>query len=154
MRHQEINEKILALYEGPLTEKERLLVESHLAGCVECQKTVEEYRALSSRLFTLPIFSEASEDTFVTKVMARIESSPKTTLSWNELILRWMLPLVGSAVAAVWVCFFVLPETPDFASEMNGSSYFSSDAHEMSSSWSVLPAGNTREEIVVSLLKE
>jgi hypothetical protein len=129
-------------------------VESHLLDCVECQKTVEEYRILSSRLFTLPTFSEASEDAFVSKVMARVETSSRKDLSWNELILRWMLPLVGSAVAAAWVCFFVLPQNPDFASEMNGSSYFSSDAHEIGSSWSVLPAGNTREEIVVSLLKE
>src|SRR6185503_3849258 len=98
MRHQEIKEKILALYEGPLTEKERLLVESHLLDCVECQKTMEGYRILSSRLFTLPTFSEASEDAFVSKVMARVEASAKKSLTWNEIILRWMLPLAGSAM--------------------------------------------------------
>lgn len=112
MNHELIQQKLMALYDGPLTEKERKLVEGHLAQCAECRKAVAQWKSISVRLFPAQTISEAAEDYFVAKVMDRIRTTAQEkSLSPMALIFRWLVPLVGSAVVAGWVFFSVLPDS-------------------------------------------
>jgi anti-sigma factor RsiW len=112
MNHTEIKQKLFALYDGPLTEKERVLVEVHLSACPECRRAVGEWENISGALFTRPSFSEAAEDRMVARVMERIKPAPAPWLPWKS-DLKWFMPLLGSALAAAWVFFLVLPNSPE-----------------------------------------
>src|ERR1041385_7350131 len=128
MKHDEIKNKLLALYDGPLTEKERVLVEEHLPTCQECQNAVEASRKIAGVLFASPSYSEASEDLFVSKTMSRIHSEIEAQAApsrWN--ILQWLAPLAGSAVAAAWVFFFVLPGTPGLSTASYFENFFTGE---------------------------
>ena len=154
MKHEEIKQKLFALYDGPLSEKERVLVEDHLPSCPECQMAVEDSRQIAGVLFSSPSFSEASEDLFVSKVTARInlEKQPQASPSrWNTL--QWLLPLGGSAVAAAWVFFSVLPGTPGLSAGTAAENYFADSDASLSSSQLVVIPASTTEELVVALIK-
>jgi anti-sigma factor RsiW len=130
-KHDEIKQKLFALYDGPLSETERSLVEEHIPSCVECRRAIEEWQKISGVLFTLPAFSEASEDQFVAKVMARLPSgeglsAPAAAAGWNTW--RWLVPLAGSAIAAAWVYFFVLSDSADLNPTTNVETAFSSNS--------------------------
>lgn len=134
MNHDLIQQKLLALYDGPLTEKERKLVEGHLAQCAECRKAVAQWKAISARLFPAQTLSEATEDYFVAKVMSRVRSTAQEKgISPAALIFRWMLPLVGSAIVAGWVFFSVLPASTDTSSNNSVAAAFSYDSPGTSS---------------------
>jgi hypothetical protein len=156
MKHDELKVKILGLYDGPVTEKERLWAENHLSSCADCSRAVEEYKSFASVLFALPTLSEADEDIFTNKVMLRIKSaSAEAAQSVLDITVRWFIPLLGSTAVAAWVFFSLLPSTPELSAAINGSSFFSSDAHEISSNaWTPAPTTKSNEEIVVSWIKE
>jgi hypothetical protein len=156
MKHDELKEKILGLYDGPVTEKERIWAETHLSSCSDCRQNVEEYKNLSSFLFAVPSFSEAEEDIFTAKVMSRIQSlSVHSAESAADVIIRWFIPLLGSTAVAAWVFFSVLPSTPELSNALNNSTFLSADSQEITpASWSPVPASKSNEEIVVSWMKE
>jgi len=156
MTHEELKEKVLGLYDGPVTEKERVWAKTHLSSCADCNKAVEEYKNFAATLFTIPAFSEADEDIFTAKVMSKIRTiSANATQSVLDITVRWFIPLLGSTAVATWVFFSLLPSTPELSNAMNGSAYFSSDAHEISANaWTPVPTSKSNEEIVVSWMKE
>jgi len=156
MTHEELKEKILGLYDGPVTEKERVWADNHLLSCADCNHAVEEYKSFAATLFAVPALSEAQEDIFTAKVMARVKTaSTEAAQSVLDITVRWFIPLLGSAAMAAWVFFSVLPDTPSLSTAMNGSAFFSSDAHEIvPAAWSPVPASQSHEEIVVSWMKE
>ncbi len=155
MKHDELKEKILGLYDGPVTEKERTWVETHLSSCEDCTRALENYKKISAQLFAVPVFSEADEDIFTAKVMARVREAAITqTLSFTEIALRWLLPLVGSTVVAAWVFFSLLPNTPGLANAMSGPSFFTSDAAGINVNALTPTTSSSNEEIVVSWMKE
>jgi anti-sigma factor RsiW len=134
MKHEEMKERMLALFEGPLNEKERALVEEHLSNCLECRKTVEDYQRVAGRLFALPTYSEAQEDTFVAQVMTRVQAiGPVPVFTWKNT-LRWTLPLVGSSMAALWLFFSALSSTGRLSTSTNVETAFSQDVSYASSS--------------------
>jgi anti-sigma factor RsiW len=125
MNHELIQQKLMALYDGPLTEEERKLVEGHLAGCSSCRRAVAEWKVISQGLFTSPTFSEAREDYFVAKVMDRVKSTtPETGFALWRPTLKWLVPLVGSAAMAAWAFASILPLS-DFSSGSSLESAFS-----------------------------
>ncbi|SRR5579871_1488865 len=128
MNHEMIQQKLFALYDGPLTEKERKLVESHLAQCAECRKAIAQWKAISTRLFPAQTFSEAAEDAFVARVMGRVRAAGEKMESWGTLFFRWLVPLAGSAVVAGWVFFSVLSDTSIFSSGGNEEAAFPSES--------------------------
>lgn len=129
MNHELIQQKLMALYDGPLTEKERKLVEGHLAQCAECRKAVAQWKAISVRLFPAQTISEATEDYFVAKIMDRVRSTAQEKgISPAALIFRWLVPLVGSAVVAGWVFFSVLPGSTETSSNNSVAAAFSPDS--------------------------
>jgi anti-sigma factor RsiW len=151
MTHREIQEKLFALYDGPLTEQERALVEGHLAGCGDCRGSIAEWKRISETLFRLPAFSEAEEDRFVSKVMGRLEPAPPK----RAFTLRWLVPLVGTAVAAAWVLFFVLPATPGFSSNSTVADIYSEDSTDMEATqWSDVPPSSASGQIVQAFYRE
>ncbi len=151
MTHEAIQLKLFALYDGPLTEKDRKLVESHLPGCPECQRAIAEWKALSAKLFPSTTLSEASEDFFVTKAMDRVRSASLESgkISWN-LTLRWLVPLVGSAAMAAWVFFAVLGDSAELSSSPTVQTAFSSDSSYPASTGNglVLASYSSSDEIV------
>ena len=149
MLHQTIRQKLFALYDGPLTEKERKLVEGHLAQCRECRKAIAEWKALSTRLFPTRAFSEASEDFFTAKVMDRIRTGriQPEKASWN-LALRWLVPLLGSAAVAAWVFFAVLPDSSDLSSGANVQTAFTYDSSSGSGGNGIRQVSYSPDEIV------
>jgi len=156
MKHDEIKQKLFALIDGPLSEQERALVEEHIPSCHECAKALEEWQKISGVLFSLPAFSEAAEDQFVSKVMARL--SPASDLEsqaapsrWNTL--QWLVPLAGSAVAAAWVFFAVLPGTPGLSSTASAENFFSDNDSSYSTSQSGIVPASATEDMVVALIK-
>ena len=155
MKHDELKEKILGLYDGPVTEKERAWVETHLASCADCTAALEEYKKTSALLFAVPTFSEADEDMFTAKVMARIrQTDMMKDLSFSQIVFRWLLPLASSMAVAAWVLFSVLPNTPELASEMSEPTFFTSETSGINLN-ALAPASTpSNEEIVVSWMKE
>jgi anti-sigma factor RsiW len=151
MTHEMIQQKLFALYDGPLTEQERKLVEGHLAQCPECRKAIAQWKAVSARLFPAHTFSEAAEDFFVAKVMDRVRSSSMEAgrALWG-LTLRWVLPLVGSAALAGWVFFSVLPDSTGLSSSNSLEAAFSSQPVYSASSGNgiMLASYSSSEEIV------
>lgn len=156
MKHDELKEKILGLYDGPVTEKERVWAETHLSSCSNCFQTVEEYKNFSKFLFAIPSFSEAEEDIFTTKVMSKVRPlSTNSVESARHVIIRWFIPLLGSTAVAAWVFFSVLPSTPELSNALNGSAFLAADSQEINpAAWSPVPTSKSNEEIVVSWMKE
>jgi len=151
MTHEMIQQKLFALYDGPLTEQERKLVESHLAQCAECRRAIAQWKAVSARLFPVHTFSEAAEDAFVAKVMGRVRSAGEKVESWTTLFFRWMVPLAGSAVVAGWVFFSVLSDSSSFSStsSSNVEAAFSSDSSYSSGSGNgIVLASYSSQDIV------
>jgi hypothetical protein len=111
-------EKLQGFVEGLLDASDRVVLESHLLGCAECQSEVEEWRSLFSVLATLP--QHEPSPAFVNRVMAhvtlpdpwyvtvparvvaRVERyAPKTTRGWATATAFLGLPIVlfGALVA-------------------------------------------------------
>jgi hypothetical protein len=73
-------ERLEAFVEGALPPGDRVVIESHLLGCPDCQGQVEEWRALFSTLAALPQFEPSLG--FANRVMARVRISPRS--AWQE----------------------------------------------------------------------
>lgn len=73
-------EQLEALTEGSLDAGDRVVIESHLVGCPDCQLQAEEWRALFSALGGLSHFSPAPG--FTTRVMAHVRVAPRP--AWQE----------------------------------------------------------------------
>ena len=148
MTHEMIQQKLLALYDGPLSEQERKLVEGHLAQCPECRKAIAQWKAVAVRLFPPQTFSEAAEDFFVSKVMDRVRSSTleagRSAWGW---VLRWALPLVGSAVLAGWAFFSVLPDTGFYSAPSADAAFSSYSSYASASGSGMMQVSYSPDEI-------
>lgn len=156
MTHEEIQTALFSLVDGPLTEKERKLVESHLPACASCRQALAQWRQISPVLFPKPSFSEVKEDRMVTAVLERIRVQPSDPRFFSlENSLRWIFPLVGSVMAAAWVFFYIVPTTPELSSlPAADTDYYSSSTPEaVSTQWNTMPAAY-HEDMVVSMIKE
>lgn len=154
IKHEEIREKLFALADGPLTEKERTLVEGHLDACAECRQALGEWRTLSGALFPRVSFSEAEEDRFVSIALERAVAASPRHASIRPVV-QWLVPLLGSAVAAAWVLFSVLPAGSRFASSNSVGDFLSGDSAEvMSSNWSLAPESASTGGILLASYSE
>lgn len=75
MTHEEIKTLIPAYLEGELDEKDRKLVEAHLAGCAECQQECEELGQLEEVLNKMAFKQPAKDiwDVYWASVYNRLE---------------------------------------------------------------------------------
>jgi anti-sigma factor RsiW len=140
MNHSEIQQKLLALYDGPLSEKERPLVEQHLVSCPDCRRVVGQWKRASEVLFSKPSFSEADEDAFVASVMSHVREIPvRPAFSWN-VTFRWLIPLAGSALLAAWAFFTVLSDTRSMNQQASAETFFSEEQPDYHTSLGAMAA--------------
>lgn len=139
MKHEELQQKLFALYDGPLTEKERDLVEGHLSDCQECRQAIGTWKKASAALFPKPAFSEVEEDRFTAAVMARvgkIEAARERSFSQSA---KWLVPLLGTASLAIWI-FFAFMQSPYVPSNTTVGNFLTGDSPEvMGSTWTNVP---------------
>ncbi len=155
MTHDEIRSALFLMADGTLTNAEKNTVDSHLSSCASCRRALEQWPKISTALFPQPSISEVQEDRIVAGVMERIRAqAPPHFLSATNL-LRWVFPLVGSAMAAAWVFFYIMPSTLEFSSlPSSETDYYSSSTPEaLSSQWEAMPAAY-HEDMVISMIKE
>lgn len=63
-----------SLLDGVLTPSKVIEMESHLAFCTRCSRTLDEYRTISAELSRCEVEPAASD--FIARVMARLPSEP------------------------------------------------------------------------------
>lgn len=74
-------DRLEAFVEGVLDEADRVVVESHLLGCPQCQTSVEEWRALFAALAGVPLLDPSAG--FADRVMARVRLAPAAGRAWS-----------------------------------------------------------------------
>jgi hypothetical protein len=74
-------ERLEAYAEGSLGDGDRVIIESHLLACAECQASVEEWRTLFSALTGLIHFEPSTG--FADRVMARVRIAPVSRPAWS-----------------------------------------------------------------------
>ena len=156
MTHDEIRTGLYLMVDGSLTTEEKTQVESHLTACASCREALAQWRQISPVLFAKPAFSEVQEDRMVATVMGRIRNKPSAPRLFSlENSLRWIFPLMGSALAAAWVFFYIVPTTPELtglpAADTDYDSVSTPEA--VSEQWNVVPA-SYNDNMVVSMIKE
>jgi len=140
MTHDEIQLKMFALCEGPLTGKERAFVDTHLSECPECREAVALWTKAAPLLFPPVPVSEAQEDRFTASVMARVRRAQAPEEGSFAASLRWALPLLGTAALALWVLTTMVPSHPIHPSNATVENFLAGDSPEvLGSTWSNVP---------------
>ncbi len=107
-------ELIESYLEGTLEDGDRVVFESHLAGCSRCQAEVEEWRGLFTSLEALPPIEPSPG--FADRVMAQVTILPsparaaaavrwlpQSTKGWSVVAAMLALPIMGVSAAVAWV---------------------------------------------------
>jgi len=139
MTHNEIQLKMFALCEGPLTAKERTLVERHLGECEECREAMASWKKAAPSLFPPVSTNESQEDLFVASVMDRVRATQGPTGSFVGS-LRWALPLMGTAALALWMLATLVPPQTVTPANATVESFLAGDSPEvLGTNWSNVP---------------
>ncbi len=156
MSHEEIQEKLWALYDGQLAEEEKEPLETHLRDCPECRGLLSEWKNVSGMLFQKPELSGADAELFTQEVMARVRGPVETpVVSWKRAALPWLAPVLASALAAAWVFFFLLPGTPGLTTGPAQEDFLSEEAASPPSPASgIVPVSWTTDDLVQDLVRE
>ncbi|CAN5747181.1 hypothetical protein BH23GEM9_BH23GEM9_11420 [soil metagenome] len=92
-----------AFVEGVLEASDRVVLESHLLGCPECQAAVKEWQALFAALSELPQLEPKFG--FADRVMARVRLAPRTarqsSLQLAQAAVQKQLGRAGSAIERI-----------------------------------------------------
>jgi hypothetical protein len=115
-------EQLQTFAEGLLPDPDRVVVESHLVTCPQCQGELEEWRSLFVTLSSLPQFEPAAG--FTDRVIAGFHSShatsavvpwhvragqlvvriaPKTTKGWALAAAFLAMPVITGGLALAWL---------------------------------------------------
>lgn len=114
------SERLQAFIENALETADRAVVESHILGCPQCEREVEEWRSLFAVLNSLPQFEPKLD--FANRVMANVTLPepwyvrtaarvgsrvqvlvPKTTRDWAAAAACLALPIALFGALAYWV---------------------------------------------------
>ena len=156
MTHEEIRMRLWALYDGQVPTEERPGLETHLRDCGECRLMFSEWEGVSGSFFQRPDLSDPSGELFAQKVMSQVRALPQNrgSFSWRSF-LPWAAPILGSAALALWVLFFLLPQTQGLSRATNEENFFMEDnPSSASTDWAVLPVSSSEEEFVQAFIKE
>lgn len=96
MSHTEIKSKLSEYRDGELSAADRLVVEKHLPGCIECQEWLQNWDLLSDRLFPATPLKPAKDLT--QDVFKKIGVSPAKP---RRVPAYWLAPAVGIAAVLV-----------------------------------------------------
>jgi anti-sigma factor RsiW len=142
MTHEEIQLKMFALCEGPLTAKERTLVERHLSECEDCREAVAGWKRAAPVLFPQVSVSESQEDRFVDSVMRRVSVTQEPAASFLGS-LRWTLPLMGTAALALWMLATLVPPQTVTPANATVENFLAGDSPEvLGTNWSNVPGAH------------
>jgi anti-sigma factor RsiW len=101
MDHEEVKEKLFLFYDQELSEQERGDIETHLAQCAECGKSYQQWRNISSALFTIEQPRGQRMEDFVARVMERLTRVADPAMSWQHTLAQaWRIMAVGFGCAA------------------------------------------------------
>ena len=99
MTHEDIKEKLLALFDRELDERERKEIASHLNVCEDCSGTLKRWEQISAAMSRAGSASPSS-GRFVYSVMERIAASEKSAPAKNPApFLNWIFPTLGYTFA-------------------------------------------------------
>lgn len=108
MNHEEIKDKLAALYDGELPESEQGALRSHIGQCPECREEYRGWERIATSLFQAP--EVKASESFAEEVMVKIEAleEPVSAPDWGGLA-RWLV----SAFALGSVALFLFLSTPN-----------------------------------------
>jgi anti-sigma factor RsiW len=100
MEHAEIQEKVLLLRDGELSDSERLSVEEHLKECPSCRELHAAVGRIGPMLFNDP--EPPASKQFVLGVMAHVGEAEDTDAAEDEvkLPMHWWVPVFSFGLAA------------------------------------------------------
>lgn len=148
-------ERLQAFADGSIAESERVVVESHVAVCVQCTTQLEEWRSLYAALADLPQYSPSA--LFADRVMARVsiaqplpvwapvvaqakllvaKVAPKTSAGWALAAALLALPILLGGGVMGWLISkdYITPQSLWlFVTERTSSSLQSLGASTLSS---------------------
>jgi anti-sigma factor RsiW len=151
MTHEEIQLKMFALCDGPLTSQERALVEGHLSQCRDCREALAAWKKAAPVLFPSLTVAEADEDRFTASVMDRVRAQEARENSFASS-LRWALPLLGTAALALWVLATLVPSYQVTPANATVENFLVGDSPEvLGSTWSNVPEAHPGFQTVSSL---
>ena len=94
MRCDDCKELFPVYFDNEVTQKERLLIETHISTCIECAKEAEEIKAIMDELSYLPMI--ALPENYHEELMAKLTKEVK------------VIPLVAKKRQRVWKQFSVV----------------------------------------------
>lgn len=115
MRHPPI-QSLEALAQGELDAGDRVVIESHLLGCLRCESRLDELRSMFHALTSLPRFAPTAG--FIERVMANVRVPqhwlaratdslarflPRTTTGWALVAAFLALPILAGGTLFTWL---------------------------------------------------
>jgi hypothetical protein len=116
MEHSEIEELLSACVDGELTPAQQEMVDLHLAGCPDCQRSLAEFRLTRQQLALL---ADPVALTWRPDVVARVMARVRRRRRWWGMGRRLALDLAGVlavglvVAAAIWLLPRLLTTSPD-----------------------------------------
>ena len=116
MNHQDLQEKIFALYDGELSDPDSREVRAHLEVCPECREGYTRWEVLASVFFKAPQIHPS--EPFVRKVMARIEALEEPCgRKRRALVLRRLVPALGVCLIVGLFVWALPSQGPEVSTE-------------------------------------
>jgi hypothetical protein len=116
MEHSEIEELLSACVDGELTPAQQEMVDLHLAGCPDCQRSLAEFRLTRQQLALL---ADPVALTWRPDVVERVTARVRRRRRWWGIGRRLALDLAGVlavglvVAAAIWLLPRLLTTSPD-----------------------------------------
>ncbi len=109
MKHEMIQEKLLALKDGEIPPEERRELLTHLAACEDCRLRFDRWEHLQNLLAQAQV--PASSEAFVFQVMEKIvQPAPVSAReARSRLFPRFVFPTLGYLFAAFLIFFMLSP---------------------------------------------
>ncbi len=120
MNHDEIKEKLFALYDNEVTPQERVVITAHLKECGECRALLTSWESTAKTLFQSPTLSSRFEE----KMQERLQKSPVVygrsekeieSVETDDIrspgLFRWLVPAL--ALASIGFLFVLLRPVQD-----------------------------------------
>lgn len=112
---------LLARYNDPdLSEKERVLLSTHLLNCPQCLARLQEYRALDRRVRTMPAMFLSAQAR--STVLDRVAAASAPALSGTAFALPWRQNWPGAVVACSLAAMLLVTSFAalNFAQQVDG----------------------------------
>ncbi len=152
MNHQKIQAQLGALYDGELKGDQRRLVQSHLDGCPDCQKSYNHWVRAAKNLFSTP--APVESEFFVSQVMGRVRAlETPSMIAKRGLSLEWLFPVSRWLVPAASLAVLFLAVAPGMPQTISTDTLFSQELREKSP-WMVSNGALTQEDTLQMIMED